>query len=87
MLVTSGFLKLEIVNFLYINKFLILEKVAPATKEKKREAQPIMCEDPDLSDKDEAEGDDSELDSDDSEEHPPTPLSVENNSNRPPIRQ
>jgi hypothetical protein len=45
-----------------------------------------MCEDPELSDKDEAEGDDSELDSDDSEEFQPT-LSVENNSKRPPIKQ
>ncbi|KAG5874832.1 hypothetical protein JTB14_009289 [Gonioctena quinquepunctata] len=32
--------------------------------------KPIVCEDPELSDKDEAEGDDSELESDDSEELP-----------------
>ena len=56
-----------------------------AVKEKKIEPS-IMCEDAELSDKDEAEGDDSELDSDDSEE-PPATLLVENNSNRPAIKQ
>ncbi|KAJ8948885.1 hypothetical protein NQ318_005506 [Aromia moschata] len=40
-----------------------------AVKQEKVE-KPIVCEDPELSDKDEAEGDDSELDSDDSEELP-----------------
>ncbi|KAJ8910989.1 hypothetical protein NQ315_010818 [Exocentrus adspersus] len=40
--------------------------ITPVKQEKGE--KPIICEDPELSDKDEAEGDDSELDSDDSDE-------------------
>ncbi|CAG9825310.1 unnamed protein product [Phaedon cochleariae] len=40
------------------------------TAVKQEKAKPILCDDPETSDKDEAEGDDSELESDDSEEAP-----------------
>ncbi|EFA03603.1 hypothetical protein TcasGA2_TC013691 [Tribolium castaneum] len=63
------------------------KKVVTAAVKEKNIDPSIMCEDGDSSDKDEAEGDDSELDSDDSEESPPQTLSVENNSERPPIKQ
>ncbi|XP_018569684.1 uncharacterized protein LOC108909755 isoform X2 [Anoplophora glabripennis] len=48
--------------------------ITPVKQEKVE--KPIVCEDPDMSDKDEAEGDDSELDSDDSDELPLSQSSV-----------
>ncbi|XP_044266946.1 uncharacterized protein LOC123012840 isoform X2 [Tribolium madens] len=62
------------------------KKVATSALKEKNIDPSLTCEDADSSDKDEAEGDDSELDSDDSEE-PPQTLSVENNSERPSIKQ
>lgn len=53
-----------------------------------KEQQPIPCEEQEVSDKDEAEGDDSELDSEeDVEEPPPVPQKPEEKQARQPIKQ
>lgn len=76
----------DILIFIFV---LILEKVkvgtiggvsVTAVKQEKPE-KAIVCEDPELSDKDEAEGEDSEMESDDSED---TNLS-QNNVNSSPV--
>lgn len=53
-----------------------------------KEEKPVPCEEPEISDKDEAEGDDSELDSEEETEEPPSqPQLPEEKQPRQPIKQ
>lgn len=56
-----------------------------------KEEPPVPCEEPEVSDKDEAEGDDSELDSEEDVEEPtepvPPPQQTEEKQSRQPIKQ
>lgn len=78
------------INFCFVEKSIqiTINNVTIATFKTEKPEKPIVCEDSELSDKDEADGDDSELDSDDSEEPPPPVVTTtETLSKRPPIKQ
>lgn len=72
--------------------FFLIEKpvttignVTITTVKLEKDEKPISCEDPELSDKDEAEGDDSELEED--SEEPPIPPAPEEKQQKQPIKQ
>lgn len=60
--------------------------VTITTVKVEKEEKPISCEDPELSDKDEAEGDDSELE-EESEEQQPVVASPDEKQQKQPIKQ